>query len=566
MANNLYDDLYDNLYQNHYTQDNDSEFGTKLTNEFSPAVLKNDDNELIDGFLSNSPKNIRVKNLILREINGQQMQYIRPYVTNLNSDGVNLLMDYVDNDIKISPESIGGKLDNFMSLSAQTRGNIDIINGWSEKRFIFILFVDVISQLGSVSEIITGYTDNAEHGSYGRNTRLPNELTFFINTIIRVRNSTVHDNYQGTKQVSSIIDNSHVFSNSAYRNSGMDYNLYSCNKSNVLAKMQDVNQNIAHMDRINYPIANRPQLASRLDSSLPYYFTSIIEPVRRTLYKKNQYDSGQNEYSSWADIFSFVRSESNVFPSNYSFLRLLNEYHGNSSVSCFTWGELTTLDTNTDNVTQVFFNSNTERHDNRLLYLSPNDSCGVGDNSIETQSALMLATSIPTILMKYGIGYIEFTASNKTNDGSIRVIITKLDGIVQQNVVNAVNILEHDIVYAILLDITRNNVLTLDLSVCSNVFQDTKLSIDLGNGVIPYVVPSFCDALFSPIVTNDLDDIQRTASDFVEMTGIIDPQNRGFTTKLDSMVSYDNSPYDDNFISTYEIEHGELNDFDNPYQ
>lgn len=568
MANNLYDNLYDNLYKNFHTQNNDSK-ETISSNELSPVVLKNNDKKLIDGFLANSPKNIRVKKLILKEINGQQMQFIRPYVTNLNSEGVNLLIDYIDNGIKITPESIGGKLDNFMSLSSQTKGSIDIINGWNEKRFIFILFVDVISQLGSTSEIVTGYTDNAEHANRGSSAILPNELTFFINTIIRVRNSTIQDNYYGTKQVSSIIDNSHVFSNNAYRNSGMDYNLYSCNKSNVLAKMQDVDQNLSHVQRLNYPIDSRPQLASRLDSSLPYYFTSIVEPVRRNLNRTSQYDLGENQYNSWGDIYSAVRSESNIYPNEYNFLRLLNDYHGNMSVSFFTWGEINALDENTDNMTTIIFNGNEERYNNPLLYLSPGDSSGVGDNSIETQSALMLSTSIPTILMKYGIGYIDFTARNTTNDGLIHIIIKDIDGIVKQDVKNAVDILEHEIVHAILLDITRNNIFTLDLDVCCNVFSDTKLSIDLGNGKIPYVIPSFCDALFSPIITNDVDDIQKTALDFVEITGALDPQNRLIHSGLNNQGQYNHEKTDNSFnddYNVYEIEHGQFDDFDNPYQ
>jgi len=562
MANNLYDDLYQNIYM----QDNDSE-QIKQSNELSPVVLKNNDQDLIDGFLANSPKNIRVKKLILKEISGQQMQFIRPYVTNLNSQGVELLMDYIDNGVKITPESIGGKLDNFMSLSSQTRGPIDIINGWGEKRFIFILFVDVVSQLGTISEIVTGYTDNAEHGSYGRTAKLSNELTFFINTIIRVRNSTVHDNYQGTRQVSTIIDNTHVFSNNSYRNSGMDYNLFACNKSNILAKMQDVDQSISNVERLNERISGRPQLASRLDSSLPHYFTSIVEPVRRNLNKVSHYDLGQKEYTSWSDIFSSVRSESNVFSNQYNFLRLLSDYHGNSSVSFFTWGELCSLDENTDKVTSIFFNTNVERHENQLLYLSPNNTSGVGDNSIETQAALMLSTSIPTILMKYGIGYIEFNASNMTKvDGSILISILKIDGVVQQDVRNAISILEHEITHAVLLDITRNNLFTLDLKVCSNVFKDTRISINLGNGEIPYLIPSFCDALFSPIITNDANDIQRTAMDFVEITGMLDPQNKNFVTSLDNTVQYNDDSYDNDFASDYKIEHSELNDFDNPYQ
>jgi hypothetical protein len=480
---------------------------------------------------SNTPRNVKVLRLYLHEVTQQNFQYIRPYMTNLTNETSELVKRCFEENIPIKRETISGTANEFVIPSTEHKGVIEIVNGWNERRFIFMMEIEINSYMGTTTEIINGYTDAMRVSNLtGVNAHIDPNMIFYINssmTLRTVRQQTIN----GERNVYSVFNSSHVLSNNHYYNSGDGKTLYSADSGNLLGNMQDIQSNLySSIDqndiiRVSEVIGSGPIVSPRIDSSAADYVANILEPARINL--KDEYINPNSSRSSFCDIFGKIRGgiSSNTQNAN-SFLKILMNQSGNKR-SDFTYGELLRLDPNVDNdnVTTIVFraNSSIDRAANPDIYITPQDSKTTDDNSIYTQTANILGNAIPSILLQYGVTSITFRASNKTTNGQILVSISQINGINQELIRNNIDCIRATLESGIFNDISYSNKLEFDISMICNAFIDTILKISFnGEPPIPYVIPTFCDSLMRPTVTNEREDIKQIANDFVSLVGAMD--------------------------------------------
>lgn len=472
----------------------------------------------------NTPRNVIIRELILKEVTGQNFQYIRPYVSNPNGDSIDRMEQYFDTTMPISPHNVAKITGNFITRSAQVYGSIDIANGWNERRFIFLMIVDYIDpNIGVSSEIITGYTDSLDYSSFGTKVNLSPDLRFFINSILQLR--TFQQNTgAGLVKKAKVINANHVFSTNPYRDSGADYRLFSLDSQRVLGKMQDLNNEYYNMVRLDEEIQNTPIMAPRTESSPSHYASNILEPIRTSM-RQDEYNQ---EYSgiNLSDVFSLARTNVMATPSESVFMNLLVTNYLNSFTSEFTWKNLLDLDPNVDNVAKVVFSSNIRRDFNYNSYgydyVPPEASQPMDGNTIEVVAATILGSAVPSILMKYGISTMTFTATNETLDSSIQLVVTGIQGFVDQDLAPYIDVIINDIKHTVLMDISQNNRLTFKLQMSVMVIGETSILISFdGSPIVPFSIPTFCDALFNPTITPSSVDIESVAKDFIDLSGVI---------------------------------------------
>lgn len=463
-----------------------------------------------------------------------QPMYLRTYQTNYNQGLVDQFMQGTDNGQMLSNSAMAKVLSGMITPSANISGNIQMENGWNEKRYSFMLEFDVPDPFNGEGDsiVLTGYTSYADASLSGHFDPRMKLYINACNTVGKIANTLPN----GSVSIRKILKGSqHVLtgslSNIVTSNTPVT-NPYSQNTLVVATPKNIVNAMISHnqgyygsdqhpvFDTRAYVSGMSMQLSSRENAIASSYTSRIIDTTSSNIASVDA-GIGVDENKALINASASVAESSMV--SNHVLSEIVAKTNFNND-GYITWGDLNRLfpETN-DNSIATTRASNPYRQQNQLEAEAGNFD---GWNSVnyETIIATTISQSIPALMVSSLLGEVQFTL--QSDDGFImqpliNVIsaMSIVDGI---EVAPLVNKLISRIQTEIVPVITNQFQSSVSVFVSANLFTDTVLQVSYNDGVpIPFCAPTFCDSLYSPVLSTNVQTIQDISHDLYSYVNAI---------------------------------------------
>lgn len=452
---------------------------------------------------------LRVLQFLLFETGTYNVQYRRPYETNLTGNTLNEMKERLSTAKAFTPTLFSGMASHFVAPSPTPENPIDMVNGWNEPRVRFMLELEYNWHTGGVvKEIVLGYSSHLGVSHAGA---IDPQMVFYVNSVTQARASMVNVPGIGTQMHQSIFDSSHILVNNSFSNAysgNLDHRL---RPEDVYCTMQashlqDMGESVLDSRTMNY---NIPVKSRRTNSSVTNYVSSILKNYIQSI-SKNDFGQGPNELLE--DARGSVVEEST---SRDPFLMNLSQVRQNGGVeNTFSFGDLARLDPNVQRpeVTKVRFMSPTAKAKSHQTGLTAEWN---GVNK-ETEIATILSHSVPALMMELGIMKVFFKTTNRDITNNINTVVyspplsfSDVDMSVPTQM-----FLTH-LENRILRDVSFNGGMDFAIDMRVDLMGETWISLSVyGRPFIEFVTPSFADALLVPVLTADQHRAASLASDF----------------------------------------------------
>ncbi len=380
-----------------------------------------------------------------------------------------------------------------------------IANGWGNKRWLFTIEIstDVTGNANIQPEriLLNGYTDHP--GATMSGAMDPNMRVYF-NSVVQLR--TVNQQgfgWNGTTTVPS--DVSHVIQTvsdvSPYLGQPFQAPYTLLRPYDVV---NNINTNFVYsgvdMDvcDLRSTVTGVPFLSSRNNAIAPKYLEKTFQSLLKGYRDPTVGEDDRTIYSSAADLLKENYATKMAF-----FIDLATNTSYNQ-LGYVTYGELCKLVPNLDHITTVFFSGNASPTAASAFFGSPERGATTqwSGSDQETMIATIMGSSIPSLMMECLISTITMSITNRTLDRSFSVVIQNVS--MFSELVDASIHVPHFIERLkreILADVTYGNTLDVSVNVAASTIEDTWLQISfMGGPSTDYVIPSFSDALISPVI------------------------------------------------------------------
>ena len=132
-----------------------------------------------------------------------------------------------------------------------------------------------------------------------------------------------------------------------------------------------------------------------------------------------------------------------------------------------------------------------------------------------TAAAATLAHAVPALMVSCGLTTISLTSTNDVIGGMITTAVSSANSINSGEIAPMVMAFVSRFDTELINSITYTNNLSYFLNMAVDVFGETRISIAIGTPEqYDYAVPSFCDSLFSPVLTSNSERVASVSSDF----------------------------------------------------
>lgn len=408
-----------------------------------------------------------------------------------------------------NPSLISSVAGEIMRPQAAAGAAISIPNGWSQARWTFRLEIEVLSSTnhGSV-HIIQGYTDYADTSYSG----LPDpQTTFHINSVTKTQ-TRVENTIHGAQQYVYIQSSDHIIQNNEWGN----YGWQNGNNSQSFSKIRptDVYTHMAIPGEVRdssdcfngaTTYSGIPALSRRNNNLSSDYLSNVINGYLKAATEPTSYDSEAIYGGAIQNVAE------NMFAKD-TFIRMLAGFVNETSTpTSFKLGDLSRIDntfSSTNDPRIVLYRDNSG---SMLDYRNYSNHWGGSDR--ETLSASIISTAVPTIMMKFGVSKVSFIARNDTREGPqfIWADIQSFGGVDASFYIAAIEAAMQKEIFDL---ISENNALCYNVEVEHVFTMDMQIRISINGGPqIPYVSPTFADAVFTPVIADSMDRLEHISHD-----------------------------------------------------
>lgn len=445
---------------------------------------------------------LRVNKFLVIETGTYNNQFRRPYATEVNSDVVNLVNQHVDSVGNINAHALNHIASQFIMPAACHEGMIGIKHGWDTRRMTFMMEVEIPTPMGQITEMVLGYT---EHADVSFNNNLDYDMEFFVNSVSVVRRSVTRSPV-GNMTYTNLVGTDHVLVD----NEWTDVH----NAREWRMRPEDMFATIS-LDQLNLdPMrvhdgrtasTGVPVLSNRRNSMAGAYAARMLD-IHRSAQTISQYENSGD--STWQQARQTAREHTISLDNFLSLIDRANPGRANA----FTLRQLKQLDPYCDHddvMTVIVRGDVTEVHE-RGQTANWDSSDGT------TRAAAIVSQEVPGYMMELGLTNVSIFATNETMGGHYDVRIKNAMGFSDVDLTEPLQLLEAYLLGGVLPGLTFNNQIAIQLQVNCNLMGETFIGLSL-NGEPPtdFVVPSFCDAMLSPVITLDRSHMNNVAQDFV---------------------------------------------------
>lgn len=453
-----------------------------------------------------------IRRVLFTETGTYNDMWSSSYVTNVKADSLARLQHATQLGDNLTIPALAVVGSEILRPSATVESAVNIVNGWNETKFRFMMEIEHVSSNGNILvDILSGYTDYT--GISAQTNNMDPRMMLFINNVTSV---TLMDRIgpSGQPQKQLHVRESNQVMPGYFSGNGAVNQFYLAPQDvfdgiglmSAMGGLADA-RNLRTMDSRNVAM-DAPRLSSRGNNHTGSYLSRVMSGYRTALTNASVQDANMGSVLKAAKATVVDRNPYEVA----SLGALLNgtDMQHRSGV---TWGELLRFRPDLENVTHVTFNRGTVLRDrDPIAARGDSESWDVANN--ETVAARMVANTIPTLMYDSKFTKVALSMTNDTvspaNGTPYGVVVHDVAGF--SNILsndeaymrNSLRTFCHRVATELMPGITFGNQIRADIDVNCDTLGDTKITVALNGGPrVPYTNPQWCDALTAPTVTLD---------------------------------------------------------------
>lgn len=451
---------------------------------------------------------IQLVSLRLQETGTYNPQYSRPYSIDTSAEMYNTLNNLASRvgDIthsnpmaKVEAGLISGLCGHLVVPQAAYEKEVNIVNGWNEKRLRFVLEVHVPSAVGLSIYFFQGYT---EYVGISMEGSIDPEMVFYINSYVQVNRAQDFSGLHSGGFRDVVVESAQVINGRFYSDNASS-SVYGLRPSDIFTGIQSSYFSTSFEQYNNAGIKDDREdksteiMRSRRSNGIPSNFLSKVIESYRTASGLADYGPGQDDIYARATTSCY---EAN--PYENPFIRAITDTRGMKGMTYFTMNDLAKIDPTINQRTQY----------QQMLATVRMHQVGDTDNNwgrptLVTQFATILTHAIAGLMTDHLLVAVGFHITNMTIGGQYDIrffpdsqAMTTAD--MRPYYANFARRLEMEI----MPDVTLNNTIPVDIVVYADLNSETRIEFSMEGGPHEvYVTPSFCDSLMPPIITTNQD-------------------------------------------------------------
>ncbi len=477
-------------------------------------------------------------------------QWFKPLRTNADDSLISRLYEDTKGGSDLSIEAVSKTASNIISPSNTPVGKADIINGWGQKRYRFILTMEVTVNDAVYVQIACGYTDNDNISG----SLIDDSLRLYFNSIqtftrsfqpsargiqtvlipfddtilIKPQNDPMSMmigmntplSHMNLNNESQLLRPQDVFNRLTFKAMLSGYN-YSNNKlpipSDIFSSLKTNTNPLVKEEDTRSVNNNSIKPSHRRNGNSSNYISTLLKS-----YKKAKIATGvDNQF----DIATKATSDSNLTDKHiydnhalYQFSKVFKDYPKRGYIS---YKHLKLLIPELPFVAKVFSLS-------KIKSIRPlADHTAVQSIASKTQEAYastVLFNALPNLMGDSLLSQVSFFASNNYTDGLIKFTWANKDP--AKSLVRGITPYIDKFIYRltneVLVGLCHCGAIRFDLTIHADIYSDINICIGFGGNVPePYSLPFFCDSLFSTVIGKNENDLEKLSSDILKMASNI---------------------------------------------
>ena len=446
---------------------------------------------------------IHIHSFMFQETGRYKPQFARPYVATGNMEALDNLTARIDSAGRGDPTTaritgglVAGLSGYLVSPQAAWEKQLTIPNGWEEQRLRFAMEVHVMDQFETAIYHFQGYS---EYHAVTLSGVIDPDLVFYINSFTRINRGRDYNGLSRSGYRDIVTEKAQIV-NGAFQTQtpGVDHvfgvrpedvfvGIQSAHYSNAL---QGINEGSVVDTRIDL---SGDMIRSRRANSIPAdYLSRVIENYRAATTLAD-FGSGADDVYSRA-----LQTAHEPSPFENPFIRKLSDLRGMTNVSYFTLNDLL----NIDPTCGERFTYNPVEDVSLLADSSMTDGWHKPD--LETQLATIVTNAVPAMMIDCMFTQIAFTSTNMTIGAIPQTVIINGTSVTGADVRPYYQAFISRFETEVLPDLTMNGIRIIHLLVHADLYGDTRIELSLeGMPAVPYVAPTFCDAITAPVTTSN---------------------------------------------------------------
>lgn len=485
---------------------------------------------MVDVFVNQGQAILDVETLAIGESGTYNDMHRRPYTARADGDVLRSLQSSTDDWKRVNPENLFKSAGQFLRPSTEAGELVGIKRGWGERRLRFMMVVKITNFDMEYRNVITGFTDmdDRSHGGH-----ISPETKFYINNIIALRTTQRTGRHGQFNQVmvaensQLLFDLNPVMSAETMRPKDIFQIQQSSEAVKMLDDLHDFRDSFEHQTlephQVDYFDTQEKPVVNHLDCRLglnpttpirttdrrnvmsPHYLSNVLTANNFARGKYNdQLHGGEEAYYESAIDYTRNHLSDNEVGESTLLATLMNNTRFMDN-QAFEFSELVDL---CPYVTKKI----TFAKRDKVQHI-PNERGMTAKWTDRTQQALIAniaANTVPGMAMDCIIAKIWFTATNDTPTGKVSVKLHNEPRSFAQGIDITYNIRRFQTMVEdyLMNDLTRGGLVRLTLSVRYDAVGDMYIIVQTENDAQKeeFIAPSFCDSLFSPMLTTRHDD------------------------------------------------------------
>lgn len=451
--------------------------------------------------------------------------YLRPYTTKYDSAISSQLMDVTNQGRDVTTNDLYSVASQIITPQTMATHRANLANGFGEKRFVFRMVLNSqasgMQMGGNLRYIVTGYTNHLGVSSLNGQQNIDPNMQLFFNNIYVLRERTENTPH-GIRTTSYVADSIQIILNTpgdqllGYM--GAVEAQYTMRPEDIFRaihiqndpRFQEFKQNGFTVDDQSATVAGMKG-TKRADNSAPSFLSNVFKSYNASLADENVYGGFDDDQMDTWEVAQ-KKSRNAALSSN----RFLSSVFSQSSMrQCgfITYADMNGIMPSLDHMVKVF----TMSKQNQNVAYQPGQHESLRANTHEALAATIAQQATPSIMSDTLMQRVFVHATNNHigMDHHINVMpMAFTDGLDMTRFIEA---FKHRFTNEVLNPISHHNQIPYDLTVELDIYRDCHIVISLdGNPSTPFTVPAFCDGLYAPVLTGDVNNVNNMASD-IEM-------------------------------------------------
>lgn len=456
---------------------------------------------------------VYVEELQLIESGSYGDQFLRPYVTEVKGSIIEKIEERFQKSRRFNPATLAGIANQFIVPDYQTRGLIDIPNGWGTRRGRFVLTLEINLGTGDrLRQVVMGFTNSVGFTLSGN---VDPNMDFYINNMFMLQERTITGRDGRPERIWVPTQTNDLLSdrdNGGLR--GRGDKLFTMRPEDVYSALDSsqTTQLVDDLTDLRTTLSKNAIKSSTSNRLGTRFMAKVLHGRQRSV--ENNDDFGHSIMDVNARAQGYV---SDAYASDDIFLGLLSNIRGTTmTVDNFTMRDLLQIDPEAD-----------RRCDPKLLDREAKALTNFREDDVNTLSggeewdriAALIGIAVPAVMVEHGIHNTSFKVHNRGIGGAWEFIPQRAGSLVRgMDVSYQMEQFEDRIIDELMMPITGGNQFDVGVDLHCRAFGEIDFSLYWdGENHGRFIFPCFTNSIQSPIVTDDRRDVQKMSRDFSDL-------------------------------------------------